>query len=306
LHTAASWWGWGSSIVQSVAETVAETGSEILTVYKEDLTEFGASVANDAQALLEQVRDPNAVNEISEMVTQSLSTITETITESVGELADVSQGLSSLSESIAVATEYAEQHLASFENWVVDANTVPDNEALEQPIDSEEFREWRKTFDYESKQEELNTILGNNPEILNIYNDLVPEQISSQDFWERYFFNAKRIQENEATKARILEQTKGLELTELDDWGDLDTQADQPVPEPIPVKDPLLQPVPITDDDESPKSEDSTLSKSEAGELPFGELDAAALSPKFAVVTEASTEAKPAVVVEDADWMNWG
>jgi len=295
-----SWWGWGASLAASVvetaasvAETVQETGSEILNVYKEDLEEFTNIVAQDTKNLLDQNESG-----ITNIVSQGTDI--------------VSFGLSSLTDGINAVSEYAEQQLTYLtEEWEKNERNT-----FEQEPDDPRFLEWRKNFEWVEKKEEIFVILGNNPSIMAIYQELVPDQISSKDFWERYFFKIQMSNEEKKKEQNLLERTKVLEPQSLDDWGDLDgikstevIPKDQPEviqPEQLKtdIQKPVVDPIPQSQnpDAQSPEIEwdlTNVQSKTEPKKTPVdltSELDAFE-TPKI----DVSTLQTPV----DDDWANW-
>lgn len=80
------------------------------------------------------------------------------------------------------------------------------------PIDTEEFKEWKKTFQLDSKTEEISTLLQQNPTIKKQHESLIGEKLSYSDFWERYFYNYHLFLKNEKEKEK--------KKVELDAWDD--------------------------------------------------------------------------------------
>jgi len=86
---------------------------------------------------------------------------------------------------------------------------------------------WKTTFDLNQHKSETQSILSNNSEIFLIYSRLVPESISPQDFWERYFYRLKIQKEEEEKRIALLKGTAPA-VTQLT-WDEFEEEKSQPV-----------------------------------------------------------------------------
>jgi len=319
-----SWWGWGLSIAQTVAATVQEKGSEILEVYKEDINEFTSIISSDAQTVIGAVNE--ALPQGENIVTQGLTSLTDGLS-AVGEYAGqqitylageetyevVTTGISSLTDGINAVADLAEQKISYYTGDWNEKQQQPtletDRTTFEKDPDDPLFQEWKKDFEWSKKNEEINLILGNHPAIMSIYQELVPEQMSPQDFWERYFFKTMKFKQQEEKKALILEKVQLLENESLSEWGD-DLEEEQPTnttkteapTEAVGGNTTTTQP-----ETQVPENETNPETKP-AEENPAEEPRSEAPAEQKEPVAEAQEATKPTQQKgpEDDDWLDWG
>lgn len=72
--------------------------------------------------------------------------------------------------------------------------------------DEQLFLMWQEEFDEEAHDKEMNSLLSNCPRMREIYQELVPQEVSSSDFWERYFYKVHQMS--------LIERCKGVALDE--------------------------------------------------------------------------------------------
>jgi len=160
--------------------------------------------------------------------------------------------------------------------------------------EDQEFLNWQSTFNLNQHKSEIEAILSTNSEIFLIYSRLVPESISPQDFWERYYYRLKLQKEEEERKIALL-KGKAPEVTQLT-WDDsfeedksTDHQPQAPEPQPeaedstaistttseiteplpnpeIPVVTTETVPTPVDDTHDTPVLSNQNEEKSEKGE----------------------------------------
>lgn len=76
--------------------------------------------------------------------------------------------------------------------------------------DEEAFREFMKNFDLESKKSEIASLLASNTHVHALYQQLVPTEISADEFWGRYFWKNEENAKKEQTRLQLLNKTKAL------------------------------------------------------------------------------------------------
>ncbi|KAN0119982.1 BSD domain containing protein [Hyaloscypha variabilis] len=69
---------------------------------------------------------------------------------------------------------------------------------------SEEYEPWTKTFDLDSKTEDISKDLENFAELRTSMEKLVPDTVSYGDFWKRYYFLRHSIETAEARRRDLL------------------------------------------------------------------------------------------------------
>ncbi|KAL3422040.1 BSD domain-containing protein [Phlyctema vagabunda] len=69
---------------------------------------------------------------------------------------------------------------------------------------SEEYEPWAKTFDVESKTDDISKDLDKSGELRTSMEKLVPDQVKYEDFWKRYYFLRHSIETAEARRRDLL------------------------------------------------------------------------------------------------------
>jgi hypothetical protein len=69
---------------------------------------------------------------------------------------------------------------------------------------SEEYEPWTKTFDLDSKTEDISKVLENFAELRISMEKLVPDTVPYGDFWKRYYFLRHSIETAEARRRDLL------------------------------------------------------------------------------------------------------
>lgn len=77
---------------------------------------------------------------------------------------------------------------------------------------SEEYDTWTKTFNVESKTDDITKDLENFSELRASMEKLVPDTVAYGDFWKRYYFLRHSIETAEARRRDLL---KGMELSSV-------------------------------------------------------------------------------------------
>lgn len=82
---------------------------------------------------------------------------------------------------------------------------------IKDPV-SEEYEPWAKTFNVESKTEDIAKDLETFGELRASMEKLVPDQVTYADFWKRYYFLRHSIETAEARRRDLL---KGMIFCEM-------------------------------------------------------------------------------------------
>jgi len=199
-----SWWSWGSSILN----TVKEKSQNIYEVYKHDLTEFTSTVATDASKVITENAQQLEKTNITETLTSGLSAISEGLTGSLTSLTSLA------SQFTAGGTEESEL-IKQINQLQKDPQTFN-----KKPEDSK-FAVWAASFNMDSKKDEIQYNLASNVDLMQMYSELVPNVITSKEFWERYYFRLQIVKEEEEKRATILARAKNLPDVDLK-WDDFD------------------------------------------------------------------------------------
>lgn len=141
---------------------------------------------------------------------------------------------------------------------------------MEEMLNSAEegrFKEWMATFKLEERQTDISQLLANNSAVQSLYQQLVPNELTLEEFWGRYFFKLDQEAKKEEYRAALLSKTKAMasRLSESEfSWDDQDqeTQPSQETDkkdETFSAASPLLETAPSASNDESDQ-----INKSEA------------------------------------------
>ncbi|KAJ2403159.1 hypothetical protein GGI23_000177 [Coemansia sp. RSA 2559] len=89
------------------------------------------------------------------------------------------------------------------------------------------FAAFIKDFDLESKQkeEDVASLLKDNPAMAELHKTLVPEKIEDSVFWTRYFFHAWLVDQEEARRKKLVEAAVAATEEDQFSW-DLDEESD--------------------------------------------------------------------------------
>jgi len=192
-------------------------------------------VATDASKVIAENAQQLEKTNITETLTSGLSAISEGLTGSL-------TSLSSLASKFAAGTEESEL-IKQINQLQKDPQTFN-----KKPEDSK-FATWAPTFNIDSKKDEIQYNLANNADLMQMYSELVPNVITSKEFWERYYFRLQIVKEEEEKRATILARAKNRPDVDLK-WDDFDddtgsTQKNLHCKNSYPKKKMLHPPIPI-------------------------------------------------------------
>lgn len=80
------------------------------------------------------------------------------------------------------------------------------NSVLHTAIGGEkEFEEWKSSFNIESYQNDISSLLVSCSHVRTIHSQLVPAKVSYEAFWMRYFYRIRQLQKVFRTKRDVRE-----------------------------------------------------------------------------------------------------
>lgn len=83
----------------------------------------------------------------------------------------------------------------------------------------EEFEKWCEKFQLSSKSSETSQILSTNSVIFELYQSLVPNELSPEDFWARYYFKYNQALQKETKRLEVLSKAENVyKQEELFSW----------------------------------------------------------------------------------------
>ncbi|KAI0026245.1 BSD-domain-containing protein [Xylariomycetidae sp. FL0641] len=118
-------------------------------------------------------------------------------------------------------------HTTRFEAQMHLLNTTEDK-FTEDPA-SDEWAGWVKSFDVDSKTDDIAADLAQYPELRSTMEKLVPDKVPYADFWKRYYFWRHSLDTAQAVRREVQEQLKEKPNTKEDDddslsWGGSDDE----------------------------------------------------------------------------------
>merc|ERR1719376_1723781 len=111
--------------------------------------------------------------------------------------------------------------------------------------DEEEYKKFCENFSIDDNKEELSGIMLDFKEVRSIYTKLVPDAVTHEDFWMRYFYKKSLIQKAEERRALLAERVDKLNNSTQDLTWDVsddeneekeETEPDDKVPKEVEFK----------------------------------------------------------------------
>jgi hypothetical protein len=195
--------------------------ASLVDAYVEEIKEFGTTISHDTSAAIDAVTERAAnvsapsreslhLNEISQGITTFMSGVTQLAQGVATELSELSPDRSSSPGPSADSASFTAAQLQEKMNTQ----------------DELEFREWLKSFDLASKSTETASLLASNSSIFTLHQQLVPGDLSSEEFWGRYYYKLEQAAKKEEKRLQLLDKTKKHLASPLDEsefsWDELD------------------------------------------------------------------------------------
>lgn len=161
--------------------------------YAKDLEEFSSTFATETNEVFQKVTE-TAQTIKSKIVEDEVQTkISDTFKRGVD---SIKTGLGTLVKEVNIATDdIVKQWNKNFDN-----GSTLDDESLG---DIDEFNEWLIEFDLDERSEEVKEYLKN-PVVLDLYQKLVPKDLSPQEFWGRFIYKHELAQEKERKRLSFM------------------------------------------------------------------------------------------------------
>jgi hypothetical protein len=180
-----SWWG-------SLVKTAKEKSKTALELIKNDFEEFKTTMATDTNSLITQITNIDlANNPLITNINRTLSNLTQEDQE------DSSSKLASGASSSSI-----------YDRYLNELKSLQSNQTtyLVDPQDETQFREFKTNFDSDSYKTVISDLLIENSSMRLLYSQIVPAQISNNDFWSRYFFKVNQLEEEHRKRVKLLER----------------------------------------------------------------------------------------------------
>jgi len=156
----------------------------------EDIKEFGSTIKNDTSVALEAVTaqatpaTPSTPSSSHTGDSVTLATLSDGFSSFVSGMSDLAQGVAKELNEVRLSTS------SPSSSHDVSSPSISMTELQEKLNSSEEkqFADWLGTFEMESRRAEISELLAANASVLALHQQLVPSELSSEEFWGRYFY----------------------------------------------------------------------------------------------------------------------
>ncbi|XP_004297011.1 PREDICTED: BSD domain-containing protein 1 [Fragaria vesca subsp. vesca] len=233
-HTTGAWSFGG------LMTTLATKSESVLQTYRRDLAELGSGlkketavirdVASRAVKELPASLDVGAsVAQVSlESVGQAIDDIGSTVWKSTAEI--ISHGREAIkiddveSDNNNSNSENNDRRLSSsgsglrkYSRFEAQVRAIQSSVStyLEEPEDSESYREWKLGFVMEAKAEEIANLMRENGVIGEIHEEIVPGKVDDGSFWSRYFYRVYKLKEVEDARDKLVKRAISGEEEDL-------------------------------------------------------------------------------------------
>uniref|UniRef100_A0A5S6Q975 BSD domain-containing protein n=1 Tax=Trichuris muris TaxID=70415 RepID=A0A5S6Q975_TRIMR len=167
-----------SSLFSSFYKRAKEKTLSTLALVRQDLTEFGEAVRDEGSSLMTMtsnvLRDQaGSLEAAGNMMRSLVDTVSNVLFE------DTTKGEEQFEEPIV-----AEPSEGKFSYETLDLDPTGSSDA---------FAAWQSTFNLRERESECKRLLHDQPELLDVYHNLVPREIDRLTFWQRYFYRIYQI-----------------------------------------------------------------------------------------------------------------
>ncbi|KAI5069905.1 hypothetical protein GOP47_0014248 [Adiantum capillus-veneris] len=236
---AAGIWGLGS-----LMKSITSKSEGILQAYRKDLEEFGSGLKKESQLIAEvaahAVKDlPTSLETGAYMAQESIESVgqvVEDFSSSVwrGTTDLIAQGKeavlrmdedegstpagvtssSSMSRYDSAPVPISAGKYSRFEAQVRamqhDSSTYCD-----EPGDLADYTAWKSTFSLADKKQDIDTLVVENTFLQELLLRFVPDVVSEDIFWTRYFYRLHKLQQTEEARADLVKRASALEEEDL-------------------------------------------------------------------------------------------
>lgn len=98
----------------------------------------------------------------------------------------------------------------------------------DEPEDVDHFSEWQASFDLEAAKPEIARLISDNTFMSELQSRIVPVVVTYDDFWTRYFYRLKKLEEKHAQLAALT--MRGMDEDEVG-WGSEEEEEEDKKPE---------------------------------------------------------------------------
>ncbi|KAH6713750.1 putative BSD domain-containing protein C22A12.14c [Leptodontidium sp. MPI-SDFR-AT-0119] len=293
---------WGARLGGFFGNVVKQQGQQELTAVGEEatkgFTDLRSSIISRTRAL-STAQAPVASDEADKEKKGEASgakeiSTEEALKESEGVLARLRSEAAKRLKEIEKAEDAADEALLKFgtnlRNFLRDALHVihsSQDSFTKDPV-SEEYEPWKKTFNVDSKTDDISKDLESFTELRSSMEKLVPDTVAYGDFWTRYYFLRHSIETAEARRRDLL---KGAAASTEEEVGWDEDSEDESSPKVVKPKSEIARPASTessTTLHPATQAQDPTLLKPEESRRSHDEKSQADSDGSYDVVGAAS------------------
>ncbi|EGG16498.1 hypothetical protein DFA_09036 [Cavenderia fasciculata] len=195
----------GASIQQmNIVETIKKTSDQVVAIYKEDLQEFSNSIISDTSTMVQ-----SQINNVKSNLSPMLGNDQQEEQQDEQLNNNNNNNITSTTSTNSLLSPNLFKGISFF---------APD------PSNAEDYEQWCKSFDLDSRSFEITNIIAGNETIKSLYSKYVPSEMNHEAFWYKYFYKQYKLQKEEERRLILLkEATKEEEIG----WDDDEITFDQ-------------------------------------------------------------------------------
>ncbi|XP_076884558.1 uncharacterized protein LOC143533768 [Bidens hawaiensis] len=212
-------WSFGDLV-----KTLTTKSESVLETYRRDLKEFGTGLRKESDLFCEVAS--RAVKELPASIDVGTSAI-DGVLKSTADI--ISQGKDALLAGSSDVDDYSDRSVGSMRYNRFDAqlNVIRNDVRVycEDPEDVEDYNKWKVGFAVGDKKDEIEELVGENGELVGMYEKLVPNEVDDATFWFRYFYRVYKLKQQEETRAKLVKRSLSADDEEELSW-DVDDDED--------------------------------------------------------------------------------
>ncbi|CAI9107927.1 OLC1v1007410C1 [Oldenlandia corymbosa var. corymbosa] len=235
--SAASVGGWSFG---GLVKTLATRSESVLETYRRDLQEFGSGLRKETEIIREVAS--RAVKELPSSIEVGASVAhgsLESVSHAIDGVIKSTAGIISQGMEATAANAYSDvesdtpdtSKLSSsgrYSRFDAQLNAIQSdmNTFVEDPEDSEDYKNWKSGFILADKGEEIANLIGENGALEGVYSKVVvPNVVDKETFWCRYFYRVHKLQLQESKRASLVKRAISVDDDEELSW-DVDDDED--------------------------------------------------------------------------------
>ncbi|KAH7302222.1 hypothetical protein KP509_23G061700 [Ceratopteris richardii] len=227
----------------TLVKSLTSKSEGIIDIYRRDLEEFSSGLRKETKIIAEVAA--NAVKDLPTSL-EARAFMAQGSIESVGQVVEdfsssvwrgtadlIAQGKEailnmeeddasalhgstsfppSISNSVPAPTSGGKY--SRFESQVRAMQTDSDTYCKE-PSDEADFTKWKSSFNLSDKNEDIDNLLNQNAFLQELQLRFIPDVVSREEFWTRYFYRLHKLQQTEEARADLVKRASALNEEEL-------------------------------------------------------------------------------------------